>query len=349
MSRSLSDASQKRSSDVVALIACLALLLLWAIPLHSVESDAPAGDMLVIIGAPGTEDYRERFHQWADRWIAAAQRGKLQVHVIGGEADSAGTDHDQLQRALAAVPADADRPLWLVLIGHGTFDRRTARFNLRGPDVSANELTEWLQPLQRPVAVIDCSASSAPFLTTLSAERRVVITATKTGGEENFARFGEFLAQAIDDPAADLDKDDQTSLWEAYLAASRRTAEFYQADGRLQTEHALLDDNGDQQGTRADIFRGLQLHEGITASQPVDGAIAHQWHLVPSARDAQLSIDVRRRRDELELKIVKLRDQKSKLAEDEYYDKLERLLVELARLNRSSEPDASATGSPRRR
>jgi hypothetical protein len=35
----------------------------------------------------------------------------------------------------------------------------------------------------------------------------------------NFARFGDYLSQSIIDAAADLDKDDQTSLWEAFLMA----------------------------------------------------------------------------------------------------------------------------------
>ena len=132
---------------------------------------------------------------------------------------------------------------------------------------------------------------------------------------------------------ADLDKDDQTSLWEAYLAASRRTAEFYAADGRLQTEHALLDDNGDQQGTRADIFQGLKLKDDIETADALDGLLAHQWHLVPSEQDAKLPPDIRRRRDDLELKIIELRRRKSQLDEDNYFQKLETLLVELARLN----------------
>ncbi len=279
------------------------------------------------------------FQSWADRWSRAAQRGNAAITVIGPDL-SEPPPRDRLQAALITARDDTERPLWLVLIGHGTFDRKTARFNLAGPDVSADELAEWLAPLKRPVAVVDCSACSSPFITALSAPNRVIVTATKTGGEENFTRFGEFLAKSIDDVAADLDKDDQTSLWEAYLAASRRTAEFYQADGRLQTEHALLDDNGDRQGTRADIFQGLTLKENIETAGTTDGLAAHQWHLVPSDRDAKLPPEVRRQRDALELKILKLRERKGKFAEDDYYRQLEELLVELARLN-SSERGAS--------
>jgi len=291
--------------------------------------------MILVIGAAGTDEYGDMFTAWSSRWQAAAERGRVEATIIGRTIAGDVTDRDRLQDLLKEAATQTERPLWLVLIGHGTFDRKTARFNLRGPDVSADELSEWLQPLSRPVAVINCSASSAPFLAALSSENRVVISATKTGGEENFTRFGEYLAQSIADPAADLDKDDQTSLWEAYLAASRRTAEFYAGDGRLQTEHALLDDNGDEQGTRADLFHGLQLQDGIAAANPLDGAVAHQWHLVPSDRDAKLPPEVRQRRDELELRIITLRNQKSQMDADDYDRQLETWLVELARLNRT--------------
>ena len=63
-----------------------------------------------------------------------------------------------LRRALASEPTNAPAPLWLVLIGHGTFDGKEARFNLRGPDLTATELALWLQPIRRPMAVIDTSS-----------------------------------------------------------------------------------------------------------------------------------------------------------------------------------------------
>ena len=298
--------------------------------------EPPSADLILVVGAAGTAEYGTMFNAWSDRWLQAAEQGRVEVTLIGRTTPGDVPDRERLQQYLTDAVAEAARPLWIVLIGHGTFDRKTARFNLRGPDVSSEDLHDWLTPLTRPVAVIDCSASSAPFLTILSAKNRVVLTATKSGGEENFSRFGEFLAAAISDPDADLDKDEQTSLWEAYLAASRRTVEFYQSDGRLQTEHALLDDNGDQQGTRADLFQGLQLKDGVTAANPLDGPLAHQWHLIPSDREAKLPLEVRQRRDELELEILRLRDRKSNLPADEYDAMLEQLLVELARLNRSS-------------
>jgi hypothetical protein len=46
---------------------------------------------------------------------------------------------------------------------------------------------------------------------------------------------------------------------------------------------------------------------------------------------------VRKRRDELELKIAALREEKQQLGEGEYYDRLEKLMVELARVYADTE------------
>ena len=106
--------------------------------------------------------------------------------------------------------------------------------------------------------MINCASSSAPFINRLSAPDRVVVTATKSGYELNYARFGDYLSAPSPTPAADLDKDEQTSLLEAFLLASGRVAEFYEQEARLATETALIDDNGDGQGTPAAWFRGVR-------------------------------------------------------------------------------------------
>ncbi|MEK6262969.1 MAG: hypothetical protein AABP62_30595 [Planctomycetota bacterium] len=293
--------------------------------------------IVVVVGAAGAVQFEKPFHEWADRWLAAAKTAGHDVIAMGRDAeDSKEDDRTRLQTALQAAASEKSAELWIVLIGHGTFDRREAKFNLRGPDVSAKELAEWLKPVARPTAVVNCAAASAPFLAALTGPNRVVIAATKSGSEQNFARFGDFLSQAIADPRADLDKDDQTSLWEAYLSAARRTAEFYSTDGRLLTEHALLDDSGDGLGVRADQFRGLLPIEETPDGKPLDGQRAHQWHLVRNATDAALPADVLKKRNALELAILALRNRKSKLPGDEYLRDLERLLVELAELNESA-------------
>jgi hypothetical protein len=237
-----------------------------------------------------------------------------------------------LKEALAKESQEGDAALWLVLIGHGTFDGRTAKFNLSGPDISAEDLAEWLEPIRRPTAVINSASSSAPFLKKLSAPGRVVITATKSGFEQNYARFGGYLAEAIADTGADLDKDGQTSLLEAFLTASHRTGEFYASAGRLATEHALLDDNGDALGTRSDWFRGIRPVQRAQDGAELDGYRANQFHLVRSETEMKMPAGLRARRDRLELEVMALRDAKDSYPEEEYFSKLQSLLTQIARI-----------------
>ncbi|MEI8384176.1 MAG: hypothetical protein WCJ09_28970 [Planctomycetota bacterium] len=290
--------------------------------------------LILVVGANGAPQYEPMFAEWADRWLAAANQAGFHCVVVGRDKEV--PDQTDKQRLLAIVDeaaSDKGVELWLVMIGHGTYDRREARFNLRGPDLSAVELASWLKPVDRPMAIINCASASAPFVPLLSGPKRVVIAATKSGAEQNFARFGDYMSQAIGDASADLDKDEQTSLWEAFLRASRRTAEFYTTDGRLQTEHALLDDSGDGLGVRADQFRGLTPIEQTTDGKPLDGQSAHQWHLIRNATDAALPSDVLKKRDALEVAILQLRSKKKSMDRTAYFQELERLLVELAELN----------------
>jgi hypothetical protein len=290
---------------------------------------SPAPRLIIAVGAPGSDEFEQPFKQWAERWSAAANKGGAECVVIGLAEAGDKTDHDRLQ---AALSAHAKGPLWLVLIGHGTFDGKVARFNLRGPDVAADELKGWLSNVETPLTVIDCSSCSGPFLTELSGSQRVIITATRSGHEYNFSRLGDFLSAAIADPSADLDKDEQTSLLEAYLLANAKLREFYAREARLATEHALLDDNGDRQGTPADWYQGLRPAKEAKSGAKLDGALASQFVLVPNPREEQLSAAIRMRRDELERQVWELRQRKTTLAEPEYLALLEPLLVELAQL-----------------
>ncbi len=317
--------------------------------------------VIVVVGAAGEAEFGRQFAQWADSWRQACDKGGVRCVVIGLEEGEGKTDRDRL-KGLLAEEAGADEgrettdeshgqdgratqrrdalatgdrragALWVVLIGHGTFDGRAAKFNLRGPDISAEELSRWLEPIQRPVAVINTASSSAPFLTTLSGPNRVVITATKSGFEQNYTRFGQYLAESIAAGEADLDKDGQTSLLEAFLMAASRTAEFYAGAGRMATEHPLLDDNGDALGTRADWFRGIRPVVKAADGASLDGYRAHQFHIVRSATEAAMTPDQRARRDQLELEVMKLRDAKEAIAEPVYLTRLETLLREIARL-----------------
>jgi len=307
------------------------LLLLGFTGAAGAQTNAPR-TLVLVVGAAGEPAFGEQFAAWADLWKAAAAKGGWQTSVIGQDTNQPGTDRMRLLTVLTNEVAKPEGELWLVFLGHGTYDGRVANFNLRGPDISADDLAAALQPCHRPLAVIQCASASGPFLHALSGTNRVIITATRSGNEVNATRLGGYLARAIADPAADLDKDGQTSLLEAFLLASREVAQFYKEAGRLATEHPLIDDNGDGLGTPADWFSGVRAVKTAANGKSVDGVRAQQFILVRSQAEQELSPAARARRDDLEKQLSELRVRKTALGADEYYKQLEDVLLEISRL-----------------
>ena len=307
------------------------------------EVDRPR--VIVVVGSPGAPEYDSQFRQAAGHWqTVAAKAGADLVRIGDSDASAGSTDRDRLRAALADPSSTTGREhLWLVLIGHGTSDGRESKFNLRGPDVTDKDLSDWLAAVKRPVALINGASASGPFLNRISGPNRVIITATRSADEQNFARFGKAIAETIGDPASDLDKDGQVSLLEAYLAAAAKVTEYYKSRSQLATEHPLLDDNGDKLGTPPDWFRGVHATRRAKDGAALDGARAHQLHLVLSDRERGIPVETRRRRDQLEVAVAALRDQKTGLTEDVYYRKLEPVLLELSRLYRDLEQTRGAT------
>jgi hypothetical protein len=310
-------------------------MVLLAASARAEQPLAPASDrttVIVVLGIAGTEEYDAIFSDEARQWEKISSKAGTKFLAIGRTAEGPVSDHDLFRQALEAEPKSGFGKLWLVLIGHGTFDGKEAKFNLRGPDVTATELALWLKPFHRPLAVVDTSSASAPFLGKLSGPDRVIITATRSGEEQNYARFGQYFIEALADPQSDLDKDGQVSLLEAFLSASARVAEFYKTEGRLATEHPLIDDNGDGLGTPPDWFKGVRAVKKARDGAAADGPLAQQFVLVPSAEEQKLPEAVRAQRDKLELAVARLRDEKASLAADDYYARLEALLLQLAKL-----------------
>ncbi len=304
-------------------------------------ADLPQKTLVVVTGAAGEAEFGKEFAESAGRWreFAGKQRWSL-VPVGSAEAGDASVgamaDREALKQAIekaADLPAEAE--LWIVLIGHGTFAANVAKFNLAGPDVAASELSDWLKPLKAKVVVINCSSSSGPFLTGLAGKNRMVVTATRSGTELNYSRFGNFLSEAISSLAADVDHDQEVSLLEAFLAASSRTERFYREEARLATEHALLDDNGDRIGTGGDFYRGVRPVKQPEPGKQIDGRAASRAILFSSPGAPKLSSAQLAERQRIEEQIDALRAKKSQLAEAEYLTQLEMLCLALAEVYRA--------------
>src|SRR6185437_2135166 len=166
--------------------------------------------------------------------------------------------------------------LYVFLIGHGSYDGRESKFNLVGPDLSASEYNTMLSALPtRRVVVFNMSSASGEFVKSLSAKGRIIVTATRSGQETNATRFPGFFINALNASDADTDQDGHVSVLEAFVYANRLTADFYARAGRLATEHALLEDNGDGVGhEKAEAGEGLLARATYLDSLSIDEATA---------------------------------------------------------------------------
>ena len=301
-------------------------------------------DLLVVVGAPGEESFQQPFSEAAQDWAAAARKANKSSRIL--EYAAGQTNQFESLREILSAQKTGEQELWIVLIGHGTFDGREAKFNLAGPDLSTKQMADLLQPIQRPIVFINSASASAPFVNALSGTNRVIITATRSGHEQNLTRFGTYIARTIADLTCDLDKDGQVSALEAFLMASRRVEDFYSSEKRLATEHALIDDNGDGKGTPASFFSGVRPAKKPDEAANVDGFRAHQIHFIYSEEEAKLPPEVRKRRNELELKLEQARARKQQLKEDEYLKEIEPILLELSRLYRDAASSSTSDKGP---
>jgi len=321
-------------------------LLVLSVTLRSAETNVVEKPHVVaVVGAAGERQYGEIFASWAMRVKDAAKTAGAEFTLIGVGEPGEKKDGARLQEVLTSLKPDSKQELWLVLIGHGTYNGRDAKFNLRGPDVTATQISEWLTPLKRPVAIINCASSSGPFLDRLKGRDRVIISATKSGGEQNYARFGDFFTDALSDMSADLDKDEQVSLLEMFLTASKGAYGYYDNIGKLATEHALIDDNGDGLGSRAEWFRGVRATKRVSNGKSLDGYRAHQLHLIRSEFEKNLSPKLRAERDRLEMSLNRHRERKKRMKEELYYAQLELILMQIAEIYQEAEKAMAAKKS----
>ncbi len=237
---------------------------------------------------------------------------------------------ENLQKVCSEVAARAGKNdlVFVFLEGHGSFDQNSYKLNLVGPDPNADELAAMFYaiPAQHFVIVNATSASGAS-LSALSGKGRIVITATKSGSERNQTHLGQYLIEAFENNNADTDKSGRVSILEAFSYAARKVEEHYAKERSLQSEHPVLDDNGDRQG---------QANPG---PENGEGLLARTTYLDPGApqltegRLTQEEQELTKEAQALEGQIEALKYAKAGMKEDEYEKKLESLLLKLAQIN----------------
>jgi hypothetical protein len=328
---------------MIVRVASIALLVLLAsfvcaqttvTPKPKLAPIDPNKFAVIINGASGEEEYGKQFQKWASdlQTVLSSRYGfdVAKVRLLKEAQATAG----EVRKTFTGLKTELepDNVLFVFFIGHGSFDGRESKFNLVGPDLPSAEYNALLTALPtKRVVVMNMSSASGEFAKSLSAKGRIIITATRNGQETNATHFPGFFIDALTATDSDTDQDGHISVLEAFIYANRLTAEFYTRSGRLATEHALLEDNGDGVG-----------HERIEAGE---GLLARATYLdsltVAEAAENVAIAKLLRERTRLEGEIEQLIARKSNLQETEYETNLERLFIELAKVNRSIKQSGS--------
>jgi hypothetical protein len=267
---------------------------------------------VIITGQGGEPDYEKRFREQTAA-ISGAARKLVGENGAVSVLDGAKANRESVRaefRKLAAEVSPEDQ-IMVVLIGHGSYDGEEYKLNIPGRDLTAGELLEQFDLLRaKQQLIINATSASGATLERWRREGRVVISATKSGGERTATRFLQFWVDAVTSAAADTNKDDVVTAAEAFAFANRRVGESFKAEVSLATEHARIDGNAPER------FQVARL--GNAGRQIADPAVS--------------ALMTQRARIEQDLDAVKQR--RSNLSADAYYDQLESVLVKLAVLQK---------------
>ncbi len=267
-------------------------------------------------GVPGDDEHAKKFEKWATTFIDIAKKKEAIpesniTFLADKNATKASVEKAFTDIAAKAKPSDN---VFVLLIGHGSFDGRVAAFNLMGPDLSVADYARLLSKFTtQKVVFVNTTSSSGEFLKPLAGPGRVIVTATKTGGERNDTEFPEYFVAAFGDAAADRDRNGHVSISEAFDYAKTKVTQAFQQRGSILTEHAVLDDTG----------------EGQFANMVYLGSASSAAALQVDTSDPAMKALVDER-DALEQQIAGLRLRKTSMAEDQYNAEMEKLLTALA-------------------
>lgn len=313
-------------------LTLLFVLLIAATPVAAQETY-----VAVVVGLSGEPEHGEAFRRWAGSLVdhASGRMGIQKERILylledpaqdparaGGKATK-----DAVEKGLAAIGAQAkaEDVVFVVLIGHGTFDGKIAKFNLPGPDMTGADFAAVLKKFgTKNIVFVNTTSASGPFVAALAPVAKVVVTATRSGAEQFATLFGGYFIDALASDAADADKNKRVSVLEAFNAAKAEVARAYQQRGVMLTERALLEDNGDGEGSMDPAADGK------------DGNVAAVLSLGTPTAALTLPDDPKLRqlyeeRRELERRVEAVKLMKGSLDAAKYASDLEKALTDLAR------------------
>jgi Peptidase C13 family len=307
----------RRHEGKLGLIVFRVFVSSWlALAAFSGSAAAQQTHVLVVTGVAGDEEHAKKFQEWAKTFIDAARskEGVPDANIIylsDRAATKAGVEKAFADIAARVKPNDE---VFVLLIGHGSFDGTVAAFNLMGPDLTAEEYAKLLSKFTaQRIVFVNTSSASGAFLKPLAGPGRVIVTATKTGGERNDTDFPEYFVAAFGDAAADRDRNGHVSVGEAFDYAKTKVTQAFQQKGLLLTEHATLEDGGEGRLASAVFLGGASSTSApqVDTSDPAMRALVEQ-------------------RDAIDKQIADLRARKASMPEAQYEAEMEKLLTQLA-------------------
>ncbi len=281
---------------------------------------------VTVAGLGGEPDYEQRFAGLAkdlDKLFKAAA-GDAHVYTFTGTDATKAHITDTLSEI--AREAKPDDEFTLVLIGHGSFDGETYKFNLPGPDISGDDLAALCNRIAaKRQLIVNTTSASGGSIGSLERAGRIVIAATKTGTEKNATVFARYWVDALRDPAADVDKNDVLTALEAFQYADRKTSAFYESQKRLATEHSVIEDTGKKEAVRA------------VSTENGEGLLATNFVVLRLGTAQKTANDPAKRalldkKEALEQKIDTLKYQKAAMSAEDYKQQLSGALLELAKV-----------------
>ena len=295
--------------------------------------------LLIVVGLAGDPEHGKTFHTWGTTMAeTSARMGVAPEHMVylvdapaeGDKLVTGASTREEITKAIDAFSKQAgpDDVVLITLIGHGSFDSRAARFNLPGPDMTAADFDALLKKLpSKQIVFVNASSSSGPFVEALSGPGRTIVTATRNGAEQYATLFGGFFVNALSSETADADKNKRVSVLEAFNFARAEVARAYEREGLLATEHALLDDNGDKEGSQTPGAAGKDgkiSTDGRVASIVSFGLAGNVLPMDPKVRALY------EERIDRERRVEQLRILKDSMPPAKYQQELESLLREIA-------------------
>ena len=302
--------------------------------------DSPnVGKYAVIMAGPTVgETNQTQFRQWAfslhdilardygyssDSIILLYDKG--QTDSVGDERIDGACDRGGIEQGLASLAARVSTgdQITLYLIGHGSGAEEESKFNIVGPDITGAEFAELLDQFKdQSIAIVNTTSASYGFSTSLSGEGRVVISSTRSPSERYDPIFSRYFIEALDNRNGDRDKNNRVSMLEAFEYAKSNVEAWYEEQGRLASEHAGLDDNGDALFSLDPVVDSADGRLAEIAY--IDAAVDEVLGLSPQAKELKFQMQ------NLERDIFVLRGRKQDFLESDYWLEMESLLVELA-------------------